>query len=93
MATYTWPEDWPGDRGNRILVREYGGSNIEADFQGDAEALLAEGYEPSGQHYVEGGYGCLACLVGVVLVPLGVLMLMGRRPPGTLVVTFVRRDP
>ena len=90
-------ETWPDDRGSGIVVRAYTGNSqdaILAAFQRDAELFSRQGYEPAGQHYVEGSYGCGYILIALLMclffvgIPVVAYMLLGPRPAGTLVVTY-----
>jgi cytochrome b subunit of formate dehydrogenase len=68
---------------------------IEA-FHRDAVLLLAQGYEPAGQNYVEGQWGIAWGLVALLLTPIlvGLIIwvpILTTRPTGTLTVTYVYR--
>ncbi len=88
---------WPEDRWSAVIVREYEGRNAVADFQGDAEQLLDQGYEPVAQHYVEGAWGSAMTLFCVFTIPVGIgvlllaSLLLGERPAGRLRVTYLQR--
>ncbi len=92
-----WTDAWPDDHYSAVIVREYEGKNAVADFQGDAEQLLEQGYEPVGQHYVEGAWGSAMTLFCVFTIPLGIgvlllaSLLLGERPAGRLRVTYLQR--
>lgn len=93
-------DTWPADEGSPIFIRGYRGGNsyealIEA-FHADAVLLLSQGYEPSGQHYVEGAWSIWRALAATVLIPflVGLLFwaqMLVQRPIGTLTVTYVHR--
>jgi hypothetical protein len=93
-------DTWPADGSSPIFIRGYRGGNsyealIEA-FHADAVLLLAQGYEPSGQHYVEGEWSVSRALVATLLIPflVGLLFwaqMLVQRPIGTLTVTYVRQ--
>lgn len=74
----------PVDSGSAVIVREYHSRDMEADFQADAERMLVAGYEPVGQHHVEGGSGCTTTLICVLTIPIGIgiirlaILLLGR---------------
>lgn len=95
MISGTWPEQGSSP----IFIREYGGRNCEElieAYHRDAVLLLAQGYEPAGQHYVEGQWGIAWGLVALLLTPLliGLVIwvpLLTTRPTGTLTVTYVYR--
>ena len=95
MVSGTWPEQGSSP----IFIREYEGRNyaelVEA-YHRDAVLLLAQGYEPAGQHYVEGQWGIAWGLVALLLTPLliGLIIwvpILTTRPNGTLTVTYVHR--
>ncbi len=83
-----------------VVIRSYkGGSHEEllARFTDDAAELGGRGYEPAGQHYVEGSYSWAEVIVAVLASLLFVgLFLLARmatsRPTGTLTVTYLLRD-
>jgi hypothetical protein len=95
MIVGTWPED----AGGPVFIRGYHDRSYEgliAAYYEDAVLLLRQGYEPIGQHYIEGQLGWLRPLIATLLIPvaIGVLMwglLLLERPVGTLTVTYVRR--
>jgi hypothetical protein len=97
MTITTWP---PEDRTSPILIRVYSGKSEAAlliDFHRDAELLLAQGFQPAGQHYIEGSWPSwyvavvtLLCFV-VIGFMIAISMLLGPRPTGALAVTYVRR--
>jgi hypothetical protein len=97
MISGSWPPDYQGP----IVIRGYQGRRYEdliASFYSDAALLLKEGYEPSGQHYVEGRWTIWRVLAGFILAPLliGFVVLahvIAERPIGTLTVTYVKRPP
>jgi hypothetical protein len=65
-------------------------------FQADAELLLAQGYEPAGEHYIEGEWSLLRAVIATLLIPffIGALLwaqMLVQHPVGTLTVTYVRR--
>ena len=62
--------------------RTLGGAT--GQYQVDARALAAQGYEPVGQSWAEGKRGCLS----LILFGGGLLF----RPKGTLTVTYRRRS-
>ena len=90
---------WPGDAGGPIFIRGYGGDTYEKlieAYHRDASLLLDQGYEPTGQHYVDGQWGFVMAVVATVTIPLliGVIVwayLLVKRPIGTLTVTYVYR--
>jgi hypothetical protein len=85
--------------GSPVFVRGYRGKTYEAiieAFHSDAVLLLQQGYEPTGQHYVEGKWGFAIGLLATLTIPLivGVLVwvwILTSRPIGTLTVTYVHR--
>jgi hypothetical protein len=89
----------PGDAGGPIFIRGYGGGTYEKlieAYHRDASLLLDQGYEPTGQHYIEGQWGFVMAFVATVTIPLliGVIVwayLLVKRPIGTLTVTYVYR--
>jgi hypothetical protein len=94
-------DTWPTDQGSPIFIRGYRGGNsyealIEA-FHADAVLLRQQGYEPSGQHYVEGEWSVWRALGATLLIPvffIGLLFwaqMLVNRPIGTLTVTYVYR--
>jgi hypothetical protein len=95
MIVGTWPEN----AGGPIFIRGYHSRAYEdliAAFYEDAILLLKQGYEPIGQHYVDGQSGWLRPVIATLLIPflVGILMwglLLLERPVGTLTVTYVRR--
>jgi hypothetical protein len=90
---------WPPDYGSPIFIRTYEGRTYEdlvQAFHDDATLLLAQGYEPTGQHYIEGEWSVFRAVVATVLLPFLVgivlwLQMLLWRPVGTLTVTYVRR--
>jgi hypothetical protein len=90
---------WPEDGSNRIYIRGYEGGKYEElieAFHRDASLLLDQGYEPAGQHYIEGQWGFVMAFVATVTIPLliGIVVwayLLVKRPIGTLTVTYVHR--
>ena len=95
MISGTWPEQG----GSPVFIRGYGGRKYEElieAYHRDAVLLLAQGYEPAGQHYVEGqwgiAWGLVALLLTVFLIGLIIWVpILTTRPTGTLTVTYVRR--
>jgi len=91
----TWPEDY----GSPIFIRGYEGrtyDDVIQAFHDDAVMLLGEGYEPAGQHYVEGDWSVLRAVLATLLLFFFVgivlwLQMLLWRPVGTLTVTYVRR--
>jgi hypothetical protein len=90
---------WPEQGSSPIFIREYEGRNyaelVEA-YHRDAVLLLAQGYQPAGQHYVEGQWGIAWGLVALLLTPLliGLIIwvpILTTRPNGKLTVTYVHR--
>jgi hypothetical protein len=90
----------PEDRGSPIFIRSYGGryhEDLISAFHADAELLLAQGYEPVGQHYVDGEWSIWRALAATLLLAvffIGALFwaqMLVQRPVGTLTVTYVRR--
>jgi hypothetical protein len=82
-----------------VLARIYPGYHEEATdlFQADAENLATHGYLPHGQSYAEGRWATWFLMVsaGLILVAIGVLLFLymaAVRPPGSLAVTYLRRD-
>lgn len=95
MVSDTWPEQGSSP----VFIRQYDGRKyaelVEA-FHRDAVLLLAQGYEPTGQHYVEGQWGIAWGILALVLTPflIGLFIwvpLLTTRPTGTLTVTYVHR--
>jgi cytochrome b subunit of formate dehydrogenase len=90
---------WPSDYGSPIFIRKYEGRTYEdliQAFHDDATLLLSEGYEPTGQHYIEGEWSVFRAVVATVLLLFMVgivlwLQMLLWRPVGTLTVTYVRR--
>jgi hypothetical protein len=90
---------WPGDGGGPVFIRGYEGGTYEQlieAYHRDASLLLDQGYEPTGQHYIEGQWGFVMALVATVTIPLliGLIVwayLLVKRPIGTLTVTYVYR--
>jgi hypothetical protein len=90
---------WPVDEGSPIFIRGYKGRTYEElieAFHEDAVLLLREGYEPAGQHYVEGQWSQWRLVAATLLIPflIGVLMwlvMLVQRPLGVLTVTYIRR--
>jgi len=97
MISGTWPES----AGGPIFVREYEGGSYEEvieAFHRDALLLLDEGYEPVGQHYVEGQWGIWLGLLAAILTPIliGIVIwakILTERPTGTLTVTYLSHTP
>ncbi len=95
MISGTWPEAG----GSPIFIRGYGGRKYEeliGAYHRDAVLLLAQGYEPAGQHYVEGQWGMAWGLLALLLTPILVgliiwVQILATRPNGTLTVTYVYR--
>jgi hypothetical protein len=96
-------DTWPTDAGGPIFIRGYRGGNsyealIEA-FHADAVLLLKQGYEPSGQHYIEGEWSVGRAVLATFLILvffIGLLFwaqMLVHRPIGTLTVTYVYRAP
>lgn len=94
-------DTWPPEGGSPIFIRGYRGKTYEdviEAFHRDTVLLHLQGYEPAGQHYVEGRWGAGAALVATLLIPvlIGVflwLYMLVAPPTGTLTVTYVRRVP
>jgi len=90
---------WPEQGGSPVFIRGYGGRKYEElieAYHRDAVLLLAQGYEPAGQHYVEGqwgiAWGLVALLLTVFLIGLIIWVpILTTRPTGTLTVTYVHR--
>jgi hypothetical protein len=91
---------WPGDEDSPIFIRGYEGRTYEdliEAFHEDAVLLLAQGYEPAGQHYIQGEWGFWRMLLATLLIPfffIGVLLwgqMLVQRPIGVLTVTYVHR--
>jgi len=95
MIVGTWPED----AGGPIFIRGYHDRSYEgliAAYYEDAVLLLRQGYEPGGQHYIQGQISLVRAVIATLLMPvmIGILMwglLLLERPVGTLTVTYVRR--
>ena len=95
MISGTWPEEGSSP----VFIRGYGGRKYEElieAYHRDAVLLLAQGYEPAGQNYVEGqwgiAWGLLALLLTVFLIGLIIWVpLLTTRPTGTLTVTYIYR--
>jgi hypothetical protein len=94
-------DTWPADGSSPVFIRGYRGGNryedlIEA-FHRDAVLLLGQGYEPAGQHYVEGEWSIWRALLSTLLILfffVGLLLwaqMLVHRPIGTLTVTYVYR--
>jgi hypothetical protein len=92
-------DTWPPDVSSPVFIRGYHGRTYEAliaAFHDDAVLLLQQGYEPAGQHYVEGKWGFALGVLATLTIPLivGVLVwiqILTSRPLGTLTVTYVHR--
>lgn len=93
---------WPEEGNSPIVVRSYEGRNYEdliESFHRDAELMLAEGYEPVGQHYLDGEWGLGRIVISTLLIPLAVgilawALMLVMHPVGTLTVTYIDRgDP
>ncbi len=90
---------WPDVASSPIFIRTYEGGRYEdliEAFHSDAVLLLAQGYEPAGQHYVEGDWPLAMGLVATLLLlfVIGAFLwayLLLRRPTARLTVTYVRR--
>jgi hypothetical protein len=90
---------WPEQTGSPVFIRGYGGRKYEElieAYHRDAVLLLAQGYEPAGQHYVEGQWGITWGLVALLLTPflIGLIIwvpILTTRPNGTLTVSYVHR--
>lgn len=95
-------DTWPADTSSPIFIRGYrGGDSYEAlieAFHTDAVLLLSQGYEPAGQHYIDGRWSLWRALGATLLIPVFVGLLfwaqmLVQRPIGTLTVTYVRQAP
>jgi cytochrome b subunit of formate dehydrogenase len=82
-----------------VLARVYPGYHEQAIelFQIDAENLAGHGYVPVAQSYAEGRYAqwyvTLAAILVIFVVGIVLLVYMAAvRPPGSLAVTYLRRD-
>ena len=94
-------DTWPADASSPIFIRGYrGGDSYEAlieAFHADAVLLLDQGYEPAGQHYIEGRWSLARALLATLLIAfffVGLLFwaqMLVQRPIGTLTVTYVYR--
>lgn len=93
-------DTWPPEGGSPIFIRGYRGKTYEdliEAYHRDSLLLYLQGYEPAGQHYVEGRWPITMAVLATVLVFLflvGVflwLYMLATRPTGTLTVTYVRR--
>jgi hypothetical protein len=90
---------WPGDGSSPIFIRGYQGRTYEdviAAFHEDAVLLLDQGFEPAGQHYVDGEWSIWRALAATVLLMffIGIFFwaqMLVQRPIGTLTVTYIRR--
>ncbi len=91
---------WPPDGGSPVFIRAYEGRTYEEvidAFHRDALLLLAQGYEPTGQHYVEGEWSSGRALLATILLAfflVGLLLwaqMLVHKPVGTLTVTYVHR--
>lgn len=91
---------WPPDGGSQVFIRAYEGETYEAvihAFHRDAVLLMKQGYDPAGQHYVEGEWSSGRALLATVLLPflVGWLLwaqMLVHRPVGSLTVTYVHRS-
>jgi hypothetical protein len=89
----------PAEGTSSIVVRVYRARKYEAlieSFHRDAVLMLSQGFEPAGQHYVEGQWSLAMAIVATILIPIviGAFMwayLLTRRPTGVLSVTYLRR--
>jgi hypothetical protein len=93
-------DTWPADASSPIFIRGYrGGDSYEAlieAFHADAVLLLSQGYEPAGQHYIDGRWSLWRALGATLLIAVFVGLLfwaqmLVQRPIGTLTVTYVYR--
>ena len=94
-------DTWPPEGNSPVLIRGYHSRRYEdliESFHRDAVLLLSQGYEPAGQHYVEGQWGAAWGLLALLLTPLivGLVIwsqILSSRPIGKLTVTYIRRAP
>ena len=93
-------DTWPSEAGSPIFVRGYHGKTYESlieAFHQDAVLLLQQGYEPAGQHYIDGRWSATAAVIATILIPvffIGVVLwlyMLASRPTGTLTVTYLHR--
>jgi hypothetical protein len=93
-------DTWPADGSSPVFIRGYSGDTYEdviEAFHRDAVLLLAEGYEPAGQHYVEGQWSVWRAVLATILLAFLVgaflwAQMLVSRPIGTLTVTYVHRS-
>lgn len=91
-------DTWPPNGGSPIFIRGYRGKAYEDTIESyyrDSVLLHLQGYEPAGQHYVEGRWSVAMAVIATVLIPflVGVIMwlfMLVTRPTGTLTVTYLR---
>jgi hypothetical protein len=89
----------PAEGSSVVVIRGYRGGtypDLVESFHRDAQLMLIQGYEPVGQHYVEGQWSYAMALAATVLLVfiVGVFLwayLLVKRPTGVLTVTYVRR--
>lgn len=92
-------DTWPPEGSSPIFIRGYRGKTYEEvieSFHSDSVLLHAQGYEPAGQHYVEGRWSFAMGLLATVTIPLIVgalvwIQMLTSRPTGVLTVTYVQR--
>lgn len=92
-------DTWPAEGSSRVFIRGYRGSTYEGvieAFHRDATLLLIQGFEPAGQHYVDGEWALWRAVLATLLIPflVGILLwaqMLVSHPIGTLTVTYVRR--
>ena len=80
-----------------VFIRVYRADSYEGlieAFHRDAALLLMQGYEPAGQHYVEGEWSLWRALLATLLIPflIGAVLwaqMLVQRPTGILTVTYV----
>jgi hypothetical protein len=95
-------DTWPAEGSSPVFIRGYrDGDTYEAlieAFHRDAVLLLAQGYTPLAQHYVEGRWSLWRAFGATLLVPFVIgwfiwAQMLVQRPIGTLTVTYVHTDP
>lgn len=93
-------DTWPPEGSSPVFIRGYHGDSYEeliGEFHRDAVLLLEQGYEPAGQHYIDGEWGLARAVAATLLIAVffvGLLFwaqMLVTRPIGTLTVTYVHR--
>jgi hypothetical protein len=87
----------PAEGSSPVFIRVYRADEYEdlvEAFHRDAVLLLAQGYEPVGQHYLEGQWSFWRAVLATILIPglIGLFMwaqMLVHRPTGVLTVTYL----